>query len=63
MAVELSYDGKVLLSMLWNQGGLIACGNNETIQYNEYAPLDPLNGELSYTGCGNTAYGQGDFLL
>lgn len=58
MTSEKTYDGEILLSTLWNQSGVIECGNNTTVEFNKYAPKDPLNGKRSYTGCGNTSMGQ-----
>ncbi|MBQ9336855.1 MAG: C10 family peptidase [Lentisphaeria bacterium] len=48
----------ILLSTLWNQSGICNIGNNTTIRYNEYTPIDTDTGEHSVTGCTNTAAGQ-----
>lgn len=58
MAAIKDYDGKILLSTLWNQRGVIECGGNTEVEFNKYAPLDPLTNQRSATGCGNTAAGQ-----
>ena len=48
----------VLLSTLWNQGGIVDLGYNRTVTHNEYTPLDPRDSEHSATGCTNTAAAQ-----
>ncbi|MBP5585581.1 MAG: hypothetical protein J6Y92_04430, partial [Lentisphaeria bacterium] len=50
----------VLLSTLWSQKGINPMGDNTTIMYNEYTPLDSSVTPEAHclTGCVNTASGQ-----
>ncbi|MBE6357451.1 MAG: hypothetical protein E7058_10165, partial [Lentisphaerae bacterium] len=53
---EASGSTGIMLNTLWNQSGIIKIGNNTTITYNEYCPLDGSSHSL--TGCTNTATAQ-----
>ena len=48
----------ILLSTLWSQYGIISIGDNTTVAYDEYTPIDPETSQHSYTGCTNTASSQ-----
>ena len=51
------YTG-ILLSTLWSQSGILDLGDNDSITYNEYTPLDPKDSKHCVTGCTNTAAAQ-----
>ena len=55
-APETSVSTGVLMSTLWSQSGVAKVGDNTTVKYNEYCPLD--SGSHCVTGCTNTAAGQ-----